>query len=71
MAEQGAKALGFEMQADVGGGGSDGNIINHLGIPTVILGVGYEKIHTTDERISKQSLYDLTNFVLKIIEMNA
>ncbi|EGQ0287286.1 M20/M25/M40 family metallo-hydrolase [Staphylococcus pseudintermedius] len=71
VAEQAAKALGFEMQADVGGGGSDGNIINHLGIPTVILGVGYEKIHTTDERISKQSLYDLTNFVLKIIEMNA
>ncbi|HHU6749665.1 TPA: tripeptidase T [Staphylococcus pseudintermedius] len=70
VAEQAAKALGFEMQADVGGGGSDGNIISHLDIPTVILGVGYEKIHTTDERISKQSLYDLTNFVLKIIEMN-
>ncbi|ARJ51913.1 tripeptidase T [Staphylococcus lutrae] len=68
VAEQASKALGFDMHADIGGGGSDGNIINQLGIPTVILGVGYEKIHTTDERISKQSLYDLTHYILKIIE---
>lgn len=69
IAEQASRALGFDMQANVGGGGSDGNIINKLGIPSVILGVGYEKIHTTDERISKQSLNDLANYVLKIIEI--
>ncbi|UEX89119.1 tripeptidase T [Staphylococcus ratti] len=68
IAKKASKALGFAANTSVGGGGSDGNIINGFGIPTVILGVGYEFIHTTEERIAKQSLYDLTRYVLKIIE---
>ncbi|QLK86107.1 M20/M25/M40 family metallo-hydrolase [Staphylococcus sp. 17KM0847] len=68
-AERAAQLIGLEGKAGVAGGGSDGNIINQLGIPTVILGVGYEAIHTTEERIAKQSLYDLVTYILKLIEI--
>ncbi|QDW98754.1 M20/M25/M40 family metallo-hydrolase [Staphylococcus agnetis] len=68
IAKEASLALGFEAHTSIGGGGSDGSIINQFGIPTVILGVGYEFIHTTEERISKQSLYDLARYVMKIIE---
>ena len=56
VAKASASSLGLEANTVIAGGGSDGNIINELGIPTVILGVGYENIHTTEERISVQSL---------------
>ncbi|MCQ9290840.1 M20/M25/M40 family metallo-hydrolase [Staphylococcus hyicus] len=68
VAKKASLTLGFNANSSIGGGGSDGNIINGFGIPTVILGVGYEYIHTTKERISKQSLVDLARYVLKIIE---
>lgn len=63
-----AQHIGLNSNLGIGGGGSDGNIINGLGIPTVILGVGYENIHTTEERIAKQSLIKLAEFVLSIIK---
>src|SRR5699024_351826 len=40
IAKSSALALGLEANTVIAGGGSDGNIINQLGIPTVILGVG-------------------------------
>lgn len=49
-------------------GGSDANIFNSLGIPTVNLAVGYEHIHTTKEKIKIEELYRLTTFVLTIIQ---
>ena len=45
----------------------DGSIINTFGIPTVILGVGYEHIHTTSERISVNSLNQLLNKLSKLL----
>ncbi len=49
------------------GGGSDANIFNSYGIPTVNLSVGYEHIHTTKERIHISNLEKLAQFVLSII----
>ncbi|MCS4485491.1 M20/M25/M40 family metallo-hydrolase [Staphylococcus americanisciuri] len=68
-AQTAAKSLGLSGAATIGGGGSDGNIISQFGIPTVILGVGYEAIHTTSERIAIQSMIDLVAYVLKLIEI--
>lgn len=68
-AQAAAKALNLSGNATIGGGGSDGNIISQFGIPTVILGVGYEAIHTTNERIAIQSMVDLVAYVLKLIEI--
>ncbi|MDM7863068.1 M20/M25/M40 family metallo-hydrolase [Staphylococcus borealis] len=66
-----AKELGLTGDTVIAGGGSDGSIINTFGIPTVILGVGYEHIHTTSERISIKSLNDLATQIVKIIELVA
>lgn len=50
------------------GGGSDANIFAGYGIPTVNLAVGYEEIHTTNERMPIKELVKLTEAVIAIIE---
>ena len=66
-----AKTLGLSGKTVIAGGGSDGSIINTYHIPTVILGVGYEHIHTTSERIPVAALNQLTNQLIKIVELVA
>ncbi len=50
------------------GGGSDANIIAGFGIPTVNLAIGYEKIHTTEERMPVDELVKAAELVVAIIE---
>lgn len=50
------------------GGGSDANVIAGFGIPTVNLAVGYEEIHTTNERMPIAELYKLAEMIVAIIE---
>jgi tripeptide aminopeptidase len=50
------------------GGGSDANIIAGYGIPTVNLAVGYEEIHTTEERMPISELVKVAELVVAIIE---
>lgn len=50
------------------GGGSDANIFNGMGIPTVNLSVGYQDIHTTNERIKIEDMVSLTNLVIEIVK---
>lgn len=71
IAKESAVTLGLKGNTVISGGGSDGSIINTYGIPSVILGVGYENIHTTSERIAVKDLNMLTSQVLKIIELVA
>ena len=68
IAFQAAEEIGLNPKAIKSGGGSDANIFNSYGIPTVNLAVGYENIHTKKERISIQQLINLTNLVLQIIK---
>lgn len=51
------------------GGGSDGNVISGFGIPTVILGVGYEYIHTKNERMPIEELQKITEQIIAISEL--
>lgn len=53
------------------GGGSDANIFNGMGFPTVNLAVGYEHIHTTEERMPIKELSKTTELVIAIIELAA
>lgn len=69
IAKKSATELDLSPDTIIAGGGSDGNIINGFGIPTVILGVGYEKIHTKSERMPIASLNLLSQQILKIIEI--
>ncbi|MCY1609083.1 M20/M25/M40 family metallo-hydrolase [Staphylococcus pettenkoferi] len=68
IARRSAEALNLESRTVIAGGGSDGNIINGFGIPTVILGVGYEHIHTTSERIAIEELNRLTAQLIEIVK---
>lgn len=63
-----AEKIGRKGSIIKSGGGSDANIINGYGIPTVVLGVGYEEIHTVIERMPISELEALAKWVLSIVE---
>ena len=48
--------LGLEPIIESAGGGSDANIYNQKGIPSVVLGLGYENVHTKREYITLENL---------------
>lgn len=68
IAKRAAQKVGRKPRLLASGGGSDANIIAGFGIPTVNLGVGYEEIHTTNERMPIAELYKLTEMVVAVIE---
>ncbi|MCG1009056.1 M20/M25/M40 family metallo-hydrolase [Salinicoccus sp. ID82-1] len=51
------------------GGGSDGNIFAGAGIETAILGLGYENIHTTEEKMPIEELAKITELIVEIIRV--
>lgn len=53
------------------GGGSDANIFNGFGIPTVNLAVGYEHIHTKEEQMPIKELVKTTELVVAIVKESA
>ncbi|MBM7598045.1 tripeptide aminopeptidase [Virgibacillus halotolerans] len=71
VARNAAKAIGRESKLQRSGGGSDANVIAGFGIPTVNLAVGYEEIHTTNERIPVTELVKITELVTAIIQETA
>lgn len=71
VAQQAARAIGREPKLAQSGGGSDANVIAGYGIPTVNLAVGYEFIHTTNERIPVEELEKLADLLVSIIQVVA
>ncbi len=63
-----AEKIGRECNTFHTGGGSDGNVFNGHGIPTIVLSVGYEEIHTKSERMPIVELNKLTELTIAIIE---
>lgn len=53
------------------GGGSDANVFNGHGVPTVNLAIGYEHIHTTKEQIKVADLVKTAELTLAIVEQAA
>ncbi len=68
IAKKAAQKVGRKPRLLASGGGSDANVIAGFGIPTVNLGVGYEEIHTTNERMPIAELNKLTEMVVAVIE---
>ncbi|RYL94811.1 M20/M25/M40 family metallo-hydrolase [Sporolactobacillus sp. THM7-4] len=60
-------AIGRTPQLLSSGGGSDANVISGKGVPTINLGIGYEKIHTTKENIPVEELVKASGLVLSLI----
>lgn len=63
-----AEALGLEPRLESTGGGSDANIINGYGIPSVVLGLGYSNVHTTSESMPIEQLVTAAEYVVSIIK---
>lgn len=68
VAVEAVKNVGRTPQIGVSGGGSDANVISSFGIPTVNLSVGYENIHTTNERMPIEELEKLADLLVEIVK---
>lgn len=68
LASQAAESIGLKPVIKATGGGSDANYFNSFGVPTAVLGTGMSKVHTTDEFIKEQDLYNAGEFTLAIIK---
>jgi tripeptide aminopeptidase len=67
LASRALRAVGCTPRTFHSGGGSDANVFNGLGIPTVNLAVGYKEIHTTKEHIAISDLVKTAEVVLSIV----
>ncbi|MFD0675257.1 MULTISPECIES: M20/M25/M40 family metallo-hydrolase [unclassified Paenibacillus] len=68
LAVEALKKVGCTPRTFHSGGGSDANVFNGMGIPTVNLAVGYEHIHTTQEQIAIKDLVKVTEVVVQIVK---
>lgn len=68
LARKAAAKIGRSSDLLHSGGGSDANVIAGFGVPTVNLAVGYEEIHTTNERMPIEELEKLAEMVIALIE---
>lgn len=68
IAMQAVQNVGREARLGISGGGSDANVIAGFGIPTVNLSVGYEEIHTTNERMPIVELEKLADLLVEIVK---
>ncbi|WP_186578284.1 M20/M25/M40 family metallo-hydrolase [Aquibacillus kalidii] len=66
IAKKAAKRIGRESELLQSGGGSDANVIAGHGIPTVNLAVGYEDIHTTNEKMPITELVKVAELITAI-----
>lgn len=68
IARRAAEHIGLVPTLVTSGGGCDANIFNQRGIATVNLGMGYMKVHTTEEYISVDNLEKIAEWTLAIIQ---
>ncbi|QOY36025.1 M20/M25/M40 family metallo-hydrolase [Anaerobacillus isosaccharinicus] len=68
VAKRAVASINREAELKTSGGGSDANVIAGFGIPTVNLAVGYEDIHTTNEKMPIEELEKTAELVVAIIK---
>jgi tripeptide aminopeptidase len=68
LAQEASRALGFTPTLRTTLGGSDANVYNSKGLPSIVLATGMEKIHTHDECISRKDLIDTARLTLEILK---
>ena len=69
LAEQAMHRLGIVPTRTATGGGSDANVFNANGIPSVVLGVGFQRIHTYREYMPVDQLVALSEVVAEIMSL--
>ncbi|WP_077618715.1 tripeptidase T [Bacillus sinesaloumensis] len=68
VAKRAVAKIGRDSALQQSGGGSDANVIAGHGIPTVNLAVGYEEIHTTNEKMPIEELVKTAELIVAIAE---
>ena len=63
-----AEKLGFPVSTGFTGGCSDANFLCGMGLPTVLLATGMDKIHTTEECLALEDLKNAARWVLAIVQ---
>ena len=71
VAAKAARVVGRRMRLEPTGGGSDANIFNHQGVPTVIVGSGYDNPHSASERMEVAEFEPLGRFAVALIHAAA
>jgi tripeptide aminopeptidase len=66
VAQRASRYLGFEPTLRTTLGGSDANIYNAKGIPTIVVATAMDKIHTHEECMSRQGLIDTARLAYEI-----
>ncbi len=61
------ETLGRDIDLIVAGGGSDANIFNSRGLPTVILGTGMTDVHSAKENISLSDIKRTAEMVVSLV----
>ncbi|MFI5386558.1 MAG: M20/M25/M40 family metallo-hydrolase [Fimbriimonadales bacterium] len=64
--QRASRALGFEPTLRTTLGGSDANVYNAKGIPTIVVATAMDEIHTHEECISRQGLVDTARLAYQI-----
>ncbi|MFP4248787.1 MAG: M20/M25/M40 family metallo-hydrolase [Armatimonadota bacterium] len=63
--------LGFEPQMERGGGGSDANVFNERGIPSVILATGPAEVHTVNEWVDARRMAESARWLTETLTLIA
>jgi len=71
MAIAAGRRIGIEPELQEHGGGSDANVFNQHRIPTVVVGVGYDKAHSSEEYIAVKDLVACARFAASLVEESA
>lgn len=71
LAKDACTACGFKADVTLTGGGSDANFINAYGVPCVILGTGMSNVHTVEEFLKEEDLYNSAYLVYEILKAAA
>jgi tripeptide aminopeptidase len=61
--------IGVPVRLIPSGGGSDANILNAKGLPSVVLGTGMVDPHTVSEHIAVKDLVLLTALTLELVKL--
>jgi tripeptide aminopeptidase len=67
VARRASEALGLNPFFRTTLGGSDANVYNAKGLPTVVVATGMDKIHTHEELISRQDLIDTAKLAYQLL----
>ncbi len=62
-----ARSIGLELSYEKAGGGSDANIFNGHGLATAIVATGMTNVHSTNEQVELQDMFDLTRLLIALL----